>query len=664
MAIVTMKKLRVLALRSVRDELLRELLRLGCVELREPDALHSGDYEGLLRREESGLMAERGKLQSLQSALSVLDRYASEKAPLLAAKPQVDGGQLLDAALMERALDSAEKLRENSERLRRISADESRQRATLEALEPWTALPLPLEQSETRTSAIVLGAMSARAELLRVEETLALGAEEAELFPVSQDKTQRYCLLLCRKEQLTAAQDALRPFGFTPLNFSGLTGTAQENVDRIRAELTALGEEALACEKAIVEMAPERKMLQLASDAAQARISLAEAGEKLGATDSVLLLQGWAPAEREDALKEVFDRFGCAWETEEPSEEEYPEVPVLLKNNKFTNSLNMVTNMYSLPLYGTLDPNPLMAPFFILFFGLMMADMGYGLIMIAAAIVALLKMKPEGNSRAFCQLLLYGGISTFAMGVLTGSFFSDIPYQLVHLFNPDSKWDGLWYLFSPEKQSTVVLYGSMVLGLLHLNAGMAVSFYKKKKAGQVLDGVFEEGSLWVVLLGGLMLAADKLFLHTEFLGYAGMAVLGLGIAALLFGAGRHAKGIGKVTAAFGCVYNTVTGWFGDVLSYSRIMALMLAGGVVGKVFNTVAVMPAQSAGVTWYTMLAFAVIFLLGHAMNFALNLLGCFVHDLRLQCLEFFGKFYQDGGKPFRPLEINTKYVDVENHL
>lgn len=658
MAIVSMKKLRVLAVRSVRDELLRELLRLGCVELREPEALQSGDYEGLLRREESGLMAERGKLQSLQSALGVLDRYASEKAPLLAAKPRVDGEQLLDAALMERALASAEKLRENSERLRRISAEESRLRMTLEALGPWTALPLPLEQTETRTSAIVPCAMSARTDLLRVEETLALAAEEAELFPASQDKAQRYCLLLCRKEQLAAAQDALRPFGFTPLNFAGLTGTAQENVDRIRKELEALGEEALACEKAIVEMAPERKMLQLASDAAQARINLAEAGEKLGTTDSVLLLQGWAPAEREAELRALFERFGCAWELEEPAEEEYPEVPVLLKNNKFTNSLNMVTNMYSLPQYGTLDPNPLMAPFFILFFGLMMADMGYGLIMIAAAIVALLKMKPEGNSLAFCQLLLYGGISTFAMGVLTGSFFSDIPYQLVHLFKPDSDWPGLWYLFSPEKQSTLVLYGSMVLGLLHLNAGMAVSFYKKKKAGQVLDGVFEEGSLWVVLLGGLLLAADKLFLHTEVLGIVGMAVLGLGVAALLFGAGRHAKGIGKVTAAFGCVYNTVTGWFGDVLSYSRIMALMLAGGVVGKVFNTVAVMPAQSAGVTWYTMLAFAIIFLLGHAMNFALNLLGCFVHDLRLQCLEFFGKFYEDGGKPFRPLRFSGKYV------
>ena len=658
MAIVTMKKLRLLAVRSVRDELLRELLRLGCVELREPEALQSGDYEGLLRREESELMAERGKLQSLQSALSVLDRYASEKSPLLSAKPRVDGGELLAEPLMERALASAEKLRENSERLRRISAEESRLRTTLEALEPWSALSLPLEQTETRTSAIVLGAMSGRGDLLRVEETLALAADEAELFVLSQDKLQRYCLLLCRKEQLSAALEALRPFGFAPLNFSGLTGTARDNMDRIGAELKALNAEQLACEKAIVEMAPERKMLQLASDAAQARADLAEATEKLCGSDGVLLLQGWMPAEREEELQAVFERFGCAWETEEPAEEEYPEVPVLLKNNKFTNSLNMVTNMYSLPLYGTLDPNPLMAPFFILFFGLMMADMGYGLIMIAAAIVALAKMKPEGNSLAFCQLLLYGGISTFAMGALTGGFFSDIPYQLVHLFHPDSEWEGLWYLFSPEKQSTVVLYGSMALGLLHLNAGMAVSFYKKKKAGQVLDGVFEEGSLWVVLLGALLLAADKLFLHTGSLGVVGTVVLGLGVAALLFGAGRHAKGFGKVTAAFGCVYNTVTGWFGDVLSYSRIMALMLAGGVVGKVFNTVAVMPAQSAGVTWYTMLAFALIFLLGHAMNFALNLLGCFVHDLRLQCLEFFGKFYEDGGKPFRPLRFSGKYV------
>ena len=661
MAIVQMKKLRLMAVRSDRDELLKELLRHGCVEVSEPSELQNEDFAGLLRRESGELMAARGEAQALQSALEILGRYAPAKAPLLSPKPEVAGDRLLDEAAFRQALETAEALRESSDRIRRIGAEESRLRTAIEALRPWAALELPLECAETGSCSVTLGAAPVRTDPARAEAALAEAAEEAELFPVSTDKSQRYLLLLSRKEQTAAALDALRAVGFAPVAFAGLTGTAQENIDRSEAELRALAEEKTACEQAIVDKAPEREALRLACDAAQTRVSLAETEEKLCGTENVVLLQGWMPAEREEELGKVFERFGCAWESEDPPEEEYPEVPVSLKNNKFTNSLNMVTNMYSLPAYGTVDPNPLMAPFFILFFGLMMADMGYGLIMIAAAIVALVKMKPEGGSRVFCQLLLYGGIATFAMGALTGGFFSDIPYQIVHLLNPDSTWPGLWHLFSPETDSTMVLYGSMVLGVLHLNTGMAVSFVQKWKAGNKGDAIFEEGSLWVILVGAILFALDLLLVHSAALHYAGLAVLIIGAAALLFGAGRHAKGFGKVTAAFGCIYNTATGWFGDVLSYSRIMALMLAGGVVGKVFNTVAVMPAQNSGVNVVTVLAFLIIFLLGHAMNFALNLLGCYVHDLRLQCLEFFGKFYVDGGKPFKPLRYSEHYVKAK---
>ena len=106
---------------------------------------------------------------------------------------------------------------------------------------------------------------------------------------------------------------------------------------------------------------------------------------------------------------------------------------------------------------------------------------------------------------------------------------------------------------------------------------------------------------------------------------------------------------------FGAVYNGLTGWFGDILSYSRLMALMLAGSVIAQVFNTLGAIPGN--------IIVFIIISMAGNALNFALTLLGCYVHDLRLQCLEFFGKFYVDGGKPFSPLEINTRYVDVENH-
>ena len=656
-----MKKLRLMAVRSVKDELLQELLRHGCVEVSEPAELQDEGLRELLRREDSALMSLRAQRQSLQQALSILDRYVPAKSKLLSPKPQVAGERLLDEALLDEALQIAESLRQSGERIRRIGAEESRLRSTAESLQPWLGLEQPLDKLETRSSIVTLGAIPVRTPLARAEELLAEGAEEAELFPISEDKSQRYLLLLSSKEQQAAAQDALRPLGFSPISFAGMEGTAQDNLAHTEEELKTLAQERDALELAIAAQAPQRETLQLASDAADTKIGLAETEERLCGTDGVVLLQGWMPAEREAELGEIFERFGCAWETEDPAEEEYPAVPVQLKNNRFSNALNMVTNMYSLPAYGTVDPNPLMAPFFILFFGLMMADMGYGLIMIAAALVALWKMKPEGDSLAFCQLLLYGGIATFAMGALTGGFFGDVPYQLVHLINPDSTWPGLWHLFDPEEDSILVLGGSMVLGLLHLNTGMAVSFAQKWNAGNKGDAIFEEGVLWVILIGGLLFAVDKLLLPNPILHWAGIVVLAIGGVALLFGAGRHAKGIGKLTAAFGCLYNTVTGWFGDVLSYSRIMALMLAGGAVGKVFNIVAVMPAQSSGLNMLTGLAFLIIFLLGHGINFALNLLGCYVHDLRLQCLEFFGKFYEDGGKPFKPLRYSERFVKAK---
>ena len=144
-------------------------------------------------------------------------------------------------------------------------------------------------------------------------------------------------------------------------------------------------------------------------------------------------------------------------------------------------------------------------------------------------------------------------------------------------------------------------------------------------------------------IGGLALAV---------LGVTNVVII-LGGVMVLVGSGWNAKGFGKVTAVFGSLYNHVTGYFGDILSYSRLMALMLAGSVIAQVFNTLGAIPGN--------LVIFFIISLAGNALNFALNLLGCYVHDLRLQCLEYFGKFYQDGGKPFRPMAVNTRYVDIK---
>ena len=658
MAIVKMKKLRLMAIRSDKDRLLRELESFGCVEFSELSDELTG--EGLVR-ESSDLLTLRNNQNTILNAIGLLDRYAPEKKPLLSAKPQVDTQTLLDDSILSAALEKASVINGLEEKIKRLTAEENRQNTLIESVQPWLDLDLPLDTAATERSAVVWGSIPARIDLQEVTSAVESASDEAELFRISGDKSTNYVLVVCIREALTDVQDCLRHYGFTAVSFTGEEGTAKDAKARAENRLVSLAGEKESVRNAMVEKAPERDELKLAADVAAAKIARAEAEGKLMGLESTVVMQGWVPAEKEAELASILEGYGCAWETEEPDPSEYPDVPVQLKNNRITDALNMVTSMYSLPAYDGVDPNPLMAPFFILFYGLMMADMGYGLIMMIAALVAMAKIKPRKGTLSFCRLLLYGGISTFIMGALTGGFFGNAPEQIGKILGKPEGWGVLPSLFNPMTDSMLVLIGSMVLGILHLNTGMAVSFVQKWKAGNKGDAIFEEGSLWVILLGGILFALGKLVLDQPILAYVGLAVLILGAAALLFGAGRHAKGFGKVTAAFGCIYNTATGWFGDVLSYSRIMALMLAGGVVGKVFNTVAVMPAQNSGINVGTVIAFLIIFLLGHAMNFALNLLGCYVHDLRLQCLEFFGKFYTDGGKPFRPLSYSGNYVKAK---
>lgn len=653
MAILKMKRLRLMVIRSEKEQLLKELAGYGCVEFSEiGDEMQASQLGDLVKRESSMTMALKSRHAVLDNAIAILDKYAPGKKALLSAVPEFESEIFLDDAGIADAEKHAETIINADDRVKRISAEESRLRAVSQSLEPWLPLDMPLEMDSTESCSIIMGTVSVKTSIAEMESAMAEVSEEAELFLISADKRQQYVLLVCRREELASFQECLRGFGFTAVAFGGTEGTARDGIAAIAGEIKALGEQKAEHSAIVVAEAEHRNELMLASDRLNTAVAMAEAEGKLYGMQSVVVMEGWMPENCEDRLEKLFEKYDCAWDTREPEEEEYPEVPVKLKNNVVTNSLNMVTEMYSLPAYGTVDPNPWMTPFFILFYGLMMADMGYGLIMIAAALVAMAKIKPRGGTLAFCELLLYGGISTFIIGALTGGFFGDAPYQLVHMFNPDSTWEGLPYLFSPITDSETVLYGAMVLGIIHLVTGMIISFIHKTKSGDLAGAIWEEGSMWVVLIG-LALFVLKIG------NIAGVpVVLIAGVAMLLFGAGRDAKGFGKVTAAVGCIYNTLTGWFGDILSYSRIMALMLAGGVVAQVFNSIAVMPAAAMGVKWYSILIFLLIFLVGHALNFALNILGCFVHDLRLQCLEFFGKFYTDGGRPFSPLEVKAKYA------
>jgi V/A-type H+-transporting ATPase subunit I len=645
MSIIKMKKLRLLAVSSQREALLRELMLLGCVEISEmaPDS-EDPLLSGLKKAPAPRLQTLRQQQNELSAAVALLDKYAPAKGKLLAPLPDVELSRLLDESTLDGDLALAQQLIGLDDRIRRLTGEESRCRAEMEALAPWRELDLPLSCTGTETTAVQTATFPSSMDMDAAEAALRDAAELSQLFFVSADKSLKYVVLVCLRAQLEEAVAALRPMGYAQLTPGDTKGTAVEGIAAMSDELSRLTAEKVTCAEEIAAQGGRRDQLKLRFDTLSTMIARSEAEGMFLCTESVSCMTGWVPAEKLDTLGALLKNYDCAWETEDPTEDETPEVPVKLKNNRLTRCLNMVTEMYSLPSYSGVDPNPLMAPFFILFYGVMMADMGYGALMVIAALVVLKKKQPRGGMRNFSELLLYCGISTFIWGFITGGLFGDAPIQIARMLNPNTTWTGLWALFDPLSDTEMILIGSMALGFVQIVTGMAVSFVEKLKKHAYMDAIFEELTWWVVFagLGCMVLLKNNIVLY-------------IGIALVFAGPIITGTGFGKVTGIFGSLYNHVTGFFGDILSYTRLMALMLAGSVIAQVFNTL--------GTFTGSLVFFIPIFLLGHTLNFGLNLLGCYVHDMRLQCLEYFGKFYEDGGRPFKPLSVETKYYNTVNN-
>lgn len=635
-----MKHLRLLGMESEREALLKAMQDMECVEISSIDGSEEALKSGFAKPDDKALMSAQEASRAYRTALASLDRFAPEKKGMFRKRQGVSRAAFFSAESEENARTAAETINKDTRRLGEIESERTKNEALRATLAPWLTVDAPLGGADG-----ALAVFFGTAGLNVTDDALKALADSLDGFltwqQASSDRSLRYLLVMCHGSVKERALSALRDLGFSTVSFRGMTGTAKENDKALAENLAALEKERQEIEQRIAGLGGKREALLEASDRAAIALRREEAKSRLVGTDKVFLLEGWLPADRCAEIEKTLKPFTCAIETREPTEDEYPQVPVQLKNNKLTRPLNMVTEMYSLPAYGTLDPNPLMAPFFILFYGIMMADMGYGLLMMIASVIISKKYRPKGTSGELFSLLGLCGISTFIMGALTGGFFGDFLTQLVAIVSPGMVF-ALPKLFDPLDDLTMILIGSMALGMVQIVTGMAISLIEKCKRKKFLDAFFEEITWWIVFIGIALLALGK-----------GAAVLYVGCALVLLGPIVQGKGWGKLTGVFGSLYNHVTGYFGDILSYTRLMALMLAGSVIAQVFNMLAAMPGN--------VIAFIIISMLGNAMNFGLNLLGCYVHDLRLQCLEFFNKFYVDGGKPFRPMTLDTEYVDLQ---
>ncbi len=637
MSIVRMKKLRLVAMAADRERLLRRLQRLGCVEIREfdspPEGLVSAFGDAALQARLRELYEAKKKTEA---ALKTLKKYAYTKSALLAPRPEISEEQFYAEYDYGKGLAAANRILAEESRLNTLHAEKYTLETFISSLNVWKDVDIPLELKQTESSLVVLGAIPAARSFDEFGEALAKADEETYAVRAGSDRDLQGAVLICSKRAYEAIEDILKDYSFTRLPSGDRRGTVAENIAEAEKSLLTLRLEIEDSLNKLSGFGASRMELKLFADRLEQEIAEKEAESKLLGAGRVFALQGWVGEPDVEKLIAILDEFGCAYDLTEPEKGE--RVPVKLCNNVLTRPLNMVTEMYSLPAYEGIDPNPLIMPFFTVFFGMMFNDLGYGLVLIAVSLLVQFKARPRGTMKHMMGLMLLCGITTALMGLATGSFFGDSIPVAAGMFG---KTVSLPALLNPLEDPITVMVISLALGAVQILFGMGVKAYMLIRDGRPWDALFDVGSWWLLFAGIAVLALGGSY-------WVALA----GAAALVCTQGRHKPTLlGKLAGGLASLYN-ITSYFGDILSYSRLMALMLAGGIIASIVNIL--------GSLQGSIIVFIIVFIIGHAFNIGINIIGTYVHAARLQYLEFFGKFYVDGGKPFRPLEIKTKHYDV----
>ncbi|MBQ3507814.1 MAG: hypothetical protein IJA91_04615 [Clostridia bacterium] len=663
MSVTVMKKLTVLASLRDADKLVRRLMRLSCVEI---EAVPLGDLPdgGALLRYDSDTAradAER-RVADVTAALPILDGYAVN-AKASSRLIEVTAEAFRATGRLQAARDTvAETLQARDSRIT-CQNEHNRLEALCRSLTPWLEYDASPESEETELSEIWLGTLPAKTLISEAEDVLAelhAGVEE-----VARDDDALYVAVLLLKEDGDDVARALAGIGFTRITFKELpaSGTAAENHKLCLRRMDELDNQLQSISDRLYHLAEQLDEVKVLYDVEMTTLTAAREKQKLAATEQCTVLEGWVPAEREKKVAAALDKIPCAYGMEDPAPGEEP--PVLLKNNGFASNFEWVVGMYSYPKYGTFDPTFVMSIFYFVIFGLMFADVGYGILLVLIGFLApkLMHMKP-GMTRML-NMFAYCGISCTVFGFVFGGWFGDLPYALMTSFGGYESveaakqaypiFNGLVITLggspislNPLENPMAFLVVSLAMGAIHLVGGMAVKFVLLCKEGNVFAAIFDIGSYWILFAGiGLIFVSPT----------AGWITVGVAVLMILATYGRAQKNpVMRVLMGFKGLYDLI-GYASDLLSYCRILALGLAAAVMAQVFNLLATM----GGPTPIGFVILVVVLLVGHGLNIAINLLGSFVHTSRLQYLEFFGKFFEDGGVAFEPAEPSAQYSNVE---
>ena len=673
MAISKVKKLELIAHAQHREEILKALRKLGAVHISNiRDVLPESQNETpafiipILSNVESKLEKARYCLRFIQQFVA----RPSFAEALLKPKPiftEREAEQCLATFDLDKFHSECTAIERE---LAEIQSQRAKNQALMEDISYWSDLACPLESiRNTQTAYISLGISEARTFNAMVDEL----SEASPLFHieiVERSRTSVSMIFICAREVEDVLTPILRQYGWHAVKFPGLMGVPADVAEGLREKCEELLKRSNHLRNKIVDkMAPSRNQLLLLSDHYTQELQTLKVQQNMLFTSRAFLITGWIIAKEEEELLKRLHEVTNVVDLRLTEPEPDDTIPILLENNRLVKPFSLITEMYGHPQYTEFDPTPLFAPFFVLFFAICLGDAGYGLILALGSYFALKKFEIYGGARKLLQILFIGGIANIVIGLLTGGVFAMEPDKLPAIFNT-------FKVFTPTKQVVLFLYISFAIGVFQVLFGLGVKLVHNIKRGKPIDAALDQG-LWILFLISLVPLVFKYIfggsVSENIIITALYSFPTLGVA-LVFTQGRKDFAslkikrfrllvISLLRGGMGLLklYDTM-GYFSDVLSYARLMALGLATAFLGMAFNQMAKMSMDIPYGIGYVIGFLILVF--SHIFNLVINCLGAFVHSLRLQYLEFFSKFFTGGGEPFTPFAETREFTVIQSGL
>ncbi len=658
MAISQVRKFHIFAHLSIKEILLKELQKLGCVEI-----IHIGKktaFHDWLNIEETSEEDASVELNKIKYCIDFLSNYQDKDKKgiqsLFSSKEILDYNKMAE---LFRQLDHDklyQQCKELDNELNHIKLQENKLKSIEQELRDWKELDLDLSKiNQSKYIRFILGSI-AKSDLKNFRHDVEHQGKTNIIQTIQEDKNRLKLIIITLKENIEKIKHIVQKYHFETYQYNySFTGTPEHIIEEISEQLTEMTDRRKEIEKKLIEIYKNNQSIYPIYDFLSINKEKEDAKKYLKKSENAFVTKGWIKKkdipELQSKLKNKFKTYEIHFT--EPKEDD--QVPVALDNHKFVRPFEVITELYSLPNYFEIDPTPILSIFYFVFFGFCLSDVGYGAVLALVSYLAMTKLSLGDSAKKFFKLLYYCGIAGVFGGLLVGSWLGDILDYLPSMFSGTR--DFLFQkiaLFDPADNPIPLLILSLSLGVIQVYTGIILKFLDNVKKDKLVDGLMDQIS-WLLLLTGLILALLK-GMMAPFFGKLAWFLLVVGILAIILTQGRASKNyLMKIGSGILSLYN-ITGYFSDVLSYSRLFALGLATGIIAKMFNMLATM----ANVPYIGILLTLIILFIGHTFNLLISGLSAFIHDARLQYVEFFTKFYQAGGIAFKPFSFKTTYTKI----